>query len=58
MNENELYIVKDYKSYNPIAPELVSILDNFLKIVIMNIFTNLIISVYMILNLQKILKMK
>ena len=52
MNKNQLTIVKEYEFDNPLIQKIDSIIDNSIRVVIINIFTHLIIFVNMIFNLQ------
>ena len=52
MNENELYIVKEYISDNPVITKTDSIIDSCHRDCHKNIFIVLNMNVYMISNLQ------
>ena len=52
MNENDLYVVKEYNFDNPSSGKIDSIIDNCYKAVTINIFIHLNMFVYMILTLQ------
>ena len=58
MNENEIYVVREYKFDNRLITEIDSIIDKSFEIVITIIFIILNIVVYMILNLKISLIMK
>ena len=53
MNENEIYIVKEYKFDNPLITKIDSPIDSCYRDCHKNIFIVLNMSVYMISNLQK-----
>ena len=48
MNENEFYLAKEYNFDNPIIQKIDALIDNSIKVVIVNIFIPLIIYVNMI----------
>ena len=58
MNENELYVVKEYKFDNPIITEKDSIIDKCFRDCHNSYFHNFIMNVSMILNLQILVILK
>ena len=52
MDENELYVVKEYKFDNPLITDIDFIIDSCLEVVTTNTFIMLKINVSMILNSQ------